>query len=261
MDRIAATSGRHALDALLLKMALEGKDFQKAREELEASAVEDPPPPRPAPPQSAPASSLSVDVVEIAHLEARLETADVKLSVEATRVTVVQVRATSGGQRQDPLLLDLDGDGPETTGAGNARAFDLAGDGTVAPTSWVSGGDAFLALDRDGDGRIGSGKELFGDQHGAVDGFAELAKFDENGDARIDAGDAVYSDLRLWDGQSQRTLQDAGITALALAPDRRSQELSNGDAILASGTARAGSRTVYVYAMALQTFGGRDWVG
>lgn len=257
MDRIAATSGRHALDALLLKMALEGKEFQKAREELEASTAEDAPPPA----SSTSSTSVSMDIVEIAHVEARLETSDVQFSFEATRVTVVQVRAQSGSQRQDPLLLDLDGDGPETTGAEGARAFDLAGNGVIAPTSWVTGGDAFLALDRDGDGRISSGKELFGDQYGAVDGFVELAKFDANGDTRIDKEDPVFDALRLLDASGQRTLSSAGITSLDLRPERQTRELANGDATLSSGSAVAYGRRIPVYAMALQTFGRQDWVG
>ncbi len=272
MDRIAGVPDRHMQDALLLKMALERKDFQQARKELdEALGAEQPttsaeaPPARAAKASQASGIGLSVDILEIQHLEVSLETPDVQFHAEVTQMTRVQLRAgiASGGppQREDPLLVDLDGDGPETTGERGARDFDLKGAGQRAPTSFATGGDAFLAMDRNGDGHITSGKELFGDQHGAEDGFAELAKFDANRDARIDAADPVFDRLRLFDGQTTRTLADAGIESLALAPIRTVKELAHGDAVLASGSASAQGRTVPVYAMALQTFGGTDRMG
>ena len=61
--------------------------------------------------------------------------------------------AGSGPPPQDPLVIDLDGAGPRTTGAEGAQVFDLAGDGVFKPTSFVTGGTAFLALDRNGDGK------------------------------------------------------------------------------------------------------------
>ncbi|MFH1809703.1 MAG: hypothetical protein ABIJ09_13230 [Pseudomonadota bacterium] len=96
--------------------------------------------------------------------------------------------------------------------------FDLLGSGHAVQTGWVRGG-ALLALDLDGDGCIGSGRELFGeasvlpDGSLARDGFAALARYDlpghgGNGDGRIDASDTVYEQLLLWqdldqDGVSQ----------------------------------------------------------
>jgi hypothetical protein len=116
---------------------------------------------------------------------------------------------------RDPLILDLDGDGIATTTARGGRLFDLDGDGRTERVANVVGGDAFLALDRNGNGRIDDGRELFGDQHGAKDGFAELAKFDGNGDGTIDAADPVFQRLSLLDrGGRQRSLADAGISSL-----------------------------------------------
>lgn len=75
-----------------------------------------------------------------------------------------------------------------------------------------------MAIDRNGDGEINDGRELFGDQHGAKDGFAELSKFDDNLDGLIDQQDGVFSSLVLLraDG-SQQGLADAGIKSISLA--------------------------------------------
>ena len=127
--------------------------------------------------------------------------------------------------QSDPLVLDLNGDGQLnlTTASGGAR-FDLLGTGQPVQTAFVTGGDAFLALDRNGNGWIDSGRELFGDQNGAANGFEELRKFDDNGDSVIDSRDAVFASLRLWrdngDGISKThellSLQEAGVSAIRL---------------------------------------------
>jgi Ca2+-binding EF-hand superfamily protein len=72
-------------------------------------------------------------------------------------------------------------------------------------TGWVENGDvAFLALDKDGDGDISTGLELFGEGTElspgklAKDGFAALKVYDLNQDSRIDASDEVYRHLKLW---------------------------------------------------------------
>ncbi|MCA3586398.1 MAG: hypothetical protein IOD03_22390, partial [Methylocystis sp.] len=63
----------------------------------------------------------------------------------------------------DPLMLDLDGDGIETGSLSQSSAFfDMDGDGFAEKTAWVDADDGLLALDRDGDGRINDSGELFG---------------------------------------------------------------------------------------------------
>lgn len=124
-------------------------------------------------------------------------------------------------QRSDPIALDLDGDGLETSGVKNGVHFDINGDGNLDQTSFVTGGDAFLALDRNGNGNIDDGTELFGDQLGHANGYENLARFDGNGDGRIDVGDAIYDDLRLLtldtDGNQRLIgLAEAGIRSLDL---------------------------------------------
>jgi len=124
----------------------------------------------------------------------------------------------------DPIILDFTGDGFNLTSYKKGAQFDLLGDGKLRQTAFVYGGDAFLALDRNGNGIIDSGKELFGDQHGAANGYEELRKFDDNGDGVIDSRDAIYKDLLLWfdngNGISEagelKTLEEAGVTAIHL---------------------------------------------
>jgi len=104
----------------------------------------------------------------------------------------------------DPLVLDLDGDGIETTGLNKGVYFDHDGNGFRELSGWVSADDGLLVLDRNGDGVINNGGELFGDQtvlkngRKAANGFQALAELDENGDGQIDANDAAYSQLRVW---------------------------------------------------------------
>ena len=94
----------------------------------------------------------------------------------------------------DPLVLNLD-DVPETIGD-QQWLFDLDGDGQMENISKLAKGNAFLALDRDGNGNIDNGKELFGATTG--NGFAELAEFDEDGNGWIDENDSIYESLKVW---------------------------------------------------------------
>lgn len=116
----------------------------------------------------------------------------VSVSFEATAV-VVQGQQP---QQSDPLLLDIDDDGSfALSGVDDGILFDINGDGVLDRTGFVRGGDVALALDRNGNGRIDDGRELFGDQHGAANGFAELARFDDDGNGRIDRDDAIFTSL------------------------------------------------------------------
>jgi hypothetical protein len=100
-----------------------------------------------------------------------------------------------------PLVVDLDGDGVRLGPARDGVEFDLFGTGTRVRTAWPLGDDAFLALDRDGDGRIDGARELFGDFTAGRDhenGFAALAELDANRDGVVDERDPAFGDLRLW---------------------------------------------------------------
>lgn len=107
-----------------------------------------------------------------------------------------------------PILID--GDGFDLTDAAGGVYYDPAGDGRYGYTAWPAPGsdDAWLALDRDDNGRIDSFKELFGNiteqpASDDVNGFAALAAYDAagrggNGDGQIDGLDAIFRSLRLW---------------------------------------------------------------
>lgn len=95
---------------------------------------------------------------------------------------------------KDPLVLNLDGL-PATLGEAQVE-FDLNADGQVDRFHILGDGSAYLAWDRNGDGVVNDGAELFGPTTG--NGYTELAGHDGDGNGWIDEGDRVWSDLRLW---------------------------------------------------------------
>ncbi|MDP3848490.1 MAG: hypothetical protein Q8R10_18890 [Pseudomonas sp.] len=143
-------------------------------------------------------------------------------------------------QKTDPLALDLAGNGFSTRGLGDSISFDLDGDGQQQRISAPNGDDALLALDRNQNGRIDDGRELFGDQHGASNGFAELSKYDDNHDGRIDLHDSVYAQLSLlrFDQQGRQHSQNlsaAGVSAINLQAQNVKQALGAYDEIAQLG--------------------------
>lgn len=152
---------------------------------------------------------------------------------------------------RDPLVLDLDGDGIETVAATGGILFDHDGDGTKHGSGWVRGDDGFLVLDKNGNGAIDNGSELFGvdylKQNGskATDGFDALRDLDANSDGLFDLNDAEYANVRVWrdlnqDGISQtnelKTLADTGIASINLAATVNSTNLWNGNRLTHTGT-------------------------
>jgi hypothetical protein len=119
----------------------------------------------------------------------------------------------------DPLVIDLDGDGIETIGLRDSRAyFDVDGDMFREKTGWLSGDDGFLVLDGNGNGRIDDISEMFGNR--AQGGYDELRAYDTNGDGRISVGDLVWRELKVWQDRDRDGETDAGelksLTALGI---------------------------------------------
>lgn len=253
-----------AADRILMKVALEGKSFQEARAEVRAErGFSEPfaPARAPVPADRVEFSAAALDILEVRaiHLEVHVERNGRTLDASLTSVSASALHVRTGRREEkpkDPLVLDLTGDGPRTTGAEGARAFDLAADGDSRGTSFVKDGTAFLALDRDGSGHIDSGAELFGDQHGAANGYLELAKFDANADGRIDAADPVYRGLQLLFGDgSTRSLAEAGIASLDLETTASDLTTSGGDTVFAQGRALlANGGSIASYALGLNRF-------
>ncbi|HEY2913760.1 MAG TPA: hypothetical protein VGK21_10410 [Candidatus Angelobacter sp.] len=149
-----------------------------------------------------------------------------------------------------PIVVDLTGDGFSLTDAQHGVMFDIAGTGVPIQIAWTSQGsrNAFLALDRNHNGMIDNGLELFGNftlqpKSATPNGFSALAEFDKlenggNGDGIIDERDAVFPHLVLWvdenhDGISQsnelHSLPELGVFSLSFTykESRRQDEFGN----------------------------------
>lgn len=132
---------------------------------------------------------------------------------------------------RDPLIIDLGETGIELRSLEHGVNFDLDNNGFAEKTAWIGTEDGFLALDRNGNGSIDNGGELFGDQVILKDGsksesgFEALAELDDNGDGIIDNKDSAFANLRVWidanhngksDSNELKTLNETGIISISL---------------------------------------------
>lgn len=106
--------------------------------------------------------------------------------------TDISIRA--GDALCDPLTINFSV--PTASLAQQKYAFDLDADGDKEQISFVGQGSGFLALDKNGDGKVNDGSELFGPQSG--NGFADLAAYDADGNNWIDENDPIYARLSIW---------------------------------------------------------------
>lgn len=166
-------------------------------------------------------------------------------------------QARAGGGVQEPvvhpygrrgiLVLDLDGDGIETIGVRKNILFDHDGNRVRIGTGWVKSDDGLLVWDRNGNGQIDSGAELFGvnyikaDGIHAKDGFDALRDLDGNGDGVFDGNDPHFASVRVWRGIDRRlnnsgsdtllqarewqTLDELGIASISLNSSPQTIEL------------------------------------
>ena len=121
-------------------------------------------------------------------------------------------------QQKDPLVLNFAGTAAQLLD--QRFSFDLDADGTAENINRLAAGSGFLVFDRNGDGKASDGSELFGTKSG--DGFADLARLDDDGNGWIDENDTAYASLSLWTPDasgagSLQSLKAANVGALALA--------------------------------------------
>ena len=144
----------------------------------------------------------------------------------------------TGRGLQAPIILDLDGDGVEVA-FGEDIYFDLDDDGFLEQTSWASADDGFLVIDRNADGTRGAGDGVIDQSNELVlsslglEGDTDLqalARYDDNADGKLDASDAIWNELKVWqdlnqdgktegDGTELKTLAAWGISSINLAYD------------------------------------------
>ena len=172
----------------------------------------------------------------------------------------------------DPLALDLNGDGKiginpisitasdKKSGSNNNNEnggayFDHNGDGVSHRSSWISKEDGILAYDRNGNGKIDDGGELFGNftqikdkdgnQRLAKDGYEALKEFDSNNDGLIDNKDDKFKDLKIWqdansngisDEGELKSLDELGIASLSLNHNEVNEDLGGGNTLSLKGS-------------------------
>lgn len=171
---------------------------------------------------------------------------ELSLSMQRSVTEASSVRLRGGAvQQQDPLVIHFDGSAAQLQD--QRFSFDLNADGRVEQVALLSGDRGYLALDRNGNGRVDDGTELFGPQTGQ--GFAELAQWDEDGNHWIDEADAVFQRLQVWMPQVEgasalQSLSTVGVGALYLGAVATPFELKGSDQ-QSLGTVRSSS--VYLH--------------
>jgi hypothetical protein len=135
-----------------------------------------------------------------------------------------------GADAKDPLVLNFSGTAAELTDT--RFQFDLDADGKLDSIAALKPGSGFLVFDRNQDGKVNNGRELFGTLSG--DGFGELAALDEDGNGWIDENDSLYSLLYIWENgakgqEALKSLQAANVGAISLAHVDTPFSLKNGN--------------------------------
>lgn len=173
-------------------------------------------------------------------------------SCTRTTLTGTTKRCNCPSCDTSPVLISLDDGALQLTGPENGVVFDLDADGTPEQTGWTEAAsdDAFLVLDRNENGLIDDGQELFGNatpqpitDPAERNGFAALAVFDDslsggNENGFIDPDDGIFSDLQLWidsnhngisEADELQSLSEAGLEAIDLSYRRSSRKDAHGN--------------------------------
>ncbi len=144
----------------------------------------------------------------------------------------------------DPILVDLDGDGKiGTTSIKNGVYFDHQGDGFAENSAWVDKNDGILVIDKNENGVIDNGSEVFGDNYvkgdgsKAVSGFDALRDLDSNNDGIISADDIEFNNIKILKGDGTLlTLVEAGIVSINLNSVNKNTVDKNGNTLISQGT-------------------------
>ncbi|WP_390588499.1 putative Ig domain-containing protein [Erythrobacter sp. MTPC3] len=148
------------------------------------------------------------------------------------QLSSIEQLAFRGGETLNitsPIILDLAGDGIETVSAADSDAlFDLDGDGLADDTSWIGTGDAFLYVDRDGNGTMSGVEEIsfIDDVENAATDLDGLAAFDSNGDGVLNSDDERFAEFGVWRDADGDGAVDAGETASLSQVDIASIDLT-----------------------------------
>jgi uncharacterized surface anchored protein len=139
---------------------------------------------------------------------------DAKNLINTTKTDTITLTSGKNDMSWDasitPIAIDLNGDGIHTISReANTGSFDLLGTGKAITSGWLSKDDGFLAIDKNGNGQIDDISELFGGASKGS-GFAKLATYDSNGDGVVDAKDAQFSSLMIWQDANSNGKTDAG---------------------------------------------------
>lgn len=144
----------------------------------------------------------------------------VSLAMSRSFVSEQNIRIVQGNAAavEDPIVVNFRGNAAQLTS--NRFSFDLDSDGTKESVPTLADGSAFLVLDKNGNGQVDNGGELFGPSTG--NGFSEMKTLDADGNQWLDESDAAFSQLRLWTptaegGGELSTLAERGIGALLVS--------------------------------------------
>lgn len=165
-------------------------------------------------------------------------------SLSQTESFQLNMSFTSEAEKpKDPLILDLDGS-DFSFNSEQTVLFDLDANGQLDRFDSLNGSKAYLAFDKNHNGVIDNGLELFGDAGGASDGFADLAEYDDNQDGQINADDALFKNLLLLNfnpdqSQTLRTLSSESIISLSLKTRTESRDYQDNQLILSADFEKA----------------------
>lgn len=142
---------------------------------------------------------------------------DLSMQRQYSETSSTSIKMGDAARKTDPLVINFNGTAAQLSD--QRFAFDLNSDGNKQQINAPTSGSGFLVLDKNGDGKINNGGELFGPSTG--NGFGELAKYDSDHNGWIDENDAIFKQLKVWtkDAAGKDTLSSlsaVGVGAISL---------------------------------------------